>query len=199
MLTISYIKDFAAMHANIAYIILFLGMVAEGEIVVITAGIFAHLGSVNVIISFLVIVLGGGVKTFIGYGFGSYLQKKHSHSPLLIKMENRVNRFLPHLSDRPFLSIFLSRFLIFGIYWFALIFAGYKRIKKKVFIRAEFSSLVVWTIFMLSLGYFFSYTALSVSRNIRNFVGMILLFFIGFFVLEKIISFFVKLFETDKI
>lgn len=198
MHSIDFIKNIVFWHAEWVYLLLFLGVIVEGEIAVILAGIFSHLGSINICVSFLIVFLGGVVKSVIGYSFGFYLQKNHSHSSLLCKIEHRINKFLPHFEDKPFWSMFFSRFLIFGLYWFTLIFSGYKRVDIKTFIKAEISSLITWTIFMLSLGYFFSYTALAVSRDIRNFVGLIILFFIGFFVLEKILSFFVKLFETDR-
>jgi membrane protein DedA with SNARE-associated domain len=196
MLTINHIKDFALLHADIAYILIILGVILEGEIVVILAGIFAHLGSLNIFVAFGAIFLAGGIKSIIGYTLGNYLKNNHSQLPAVCKVKDRISRFLPHFNDRPFLSIFLSRFLVFGIYWFALIFAGFKKTKLRTFIRAEIASLVTWTIVMLSLGYFFSYTALSISRDVRNFLGLILLFFIGFFILEKIVGFFVKLFEN---
>jgi len=199
MLTLSYITDFALLHANIAYILIVLGVILEGEIVVILAGIFVHLGSLNIFVALGAIILGGSIKSVIGYSLGSYLQNNHSHMFILRKVERRIHHFLPHFNERPFWSIFLSRFLIFGIYWFALIFAGYKKTKMHIFIKAEIYSLIAWSIVMLSLGYFFSYTAIYISRDIRNFIGLILIFFIGFFILEKIIAFFVKLFENQEI
>jgi hypothetical protein len=52
---------------------------------------------------------------------------------------------------------------------------------------------------MLSIGWIFSYTALSISRDVRNFLGMILIFFIMFFILEKIIAFFIEVFEIGEL
>jgi hypothetical protein len=49
------------------------------------------------------------------------------------------------------------------------------------------------------LGYFFGYTALSVSRDIRNVLLMILVFFILFFVLEKVIAFIFELFNINQL
>lgn len=195
MLSIAYIKHFAASHADIAYLLIALGVIIEGEIVVIIAGIFAHLGSLNIYFAILATLVGGGIKSVLGYGLGYYLQKNHSEKKIVIETENRVNYFLPNYLNKPFLSLFLSRFLILGIYWFALIYAGYKKIKLKTFIRAEISSLISWTFVMLSLGYFFSYTALSISRDVRKFLGIILIFFIMFFIIEKIIAFVIELFE----
>ena len=199
MLTLGYIKHFAASNADIAYLLITIGMIIEGEIVVVIAGIFTHLGSINIYLIFLFIIIGGGIKSTLGYSIGYYLQKNHSDKRFLHQTENRINYFLPNFLNKPFLSIFLSRFLIMGIHWFALIFAGYQKIKIRTFIKAEIFSLIAWSIFMLSIGYFFSYTALSISKDIRNFLGIILIFFIIFFILEKIIAFVIELFETQEI
>lgn len=187
------------LHADIAYILITLGVIIEGEIMVIIAGIFAHLGSFNIFVALIATIAGGVIKSVIGYNIGYYLYRKHSDQPLVCGAERRINRFLPRFSDKPFISLFLSRFLIFGIYWFALIYAGYKHIPLRTFIKAEISSLITWSILMLSLGYFFSYTALSISRDVGNFFGIILIFFIGFFVLEKILAFVVQLFKVKEV
>jgi membrane protein DedA with SNARE-associated domain len=198
MLTLGYIKHFAAANAGFAYLLIVLGILLEGEIVVIIAGIFSHLGSLNLYYVIIFILIGGVIKSFIGYNFGSYLQKHHSHRRFLCQAESRVNYFLPNYKERPFISIFLSRFLILSMHLFSIIFAGYKKVKVSTFIKAEMSSLFVWSMTMLSIGYFFSYTALSISKDIRNFLGIMLIFFLMFFVLEKIITFAVELFGTQK-
>jgi len=58
--------------------------------------------------------------------------------------------------------------------------------------------LALWSVLMLSLGYFFGYTALSISRDIRNILLMILVFFIVFFILERIVAFVVELFSVKE-
>ena len=199
MLSILFIKQFVASHANLVYLLIILGVIAEGEIMVIIAGIFAHLGSINILFAFWATLVGGGIKSVIGYGIGYYLQNNHSENKFLIKMEKKVNSFLPHFLKKPFLSIFLSRFLILGIYWLALIYSGYKKINLKTFIRAEIASLLTWSITMLMIGFFFSATALSISRDVRKFFAIILAFFVMFYVLEKIITFIIELFEKKEV
>jgi membrane protein DedA with SNARE-associated domain len=66
----------------------------------------------------------------------------------------------------------------------------------RVFAEAELASLMVWSISVLALGYFFSYTALSISRDIRKFIVIIFLFLLGFFILEKLIAFIIELSTT---
>jgi membrane protein DedA with SNARE-associated domain len=196
--SIDIIKHFVEAHAIWAYIFITVGVVAEGEISVILAGIFSHLGSINPFIAFLCAVAGGACKSCIGYTIGMYLQSNHSHQPFLRFMERRISYFLPRFDKKPFWSIFISRFLILGIGWFTTIFSGYRKISLKIFIKAEAMSLCLWSIGMLAIGSFFSYTALSMSRDVRKFFGIILLFFIGFFLLEKVIGFIIEVIEELK-
>lgn len=196
MLTINFIRHFAASNADIAYLMISLGIILEGEIVVIIAGIFAHLGSLKIPWIFVFILIGGGLKSALGYAFGFYLQKHHSDKKYIRQAESRINYFLPNYEKKPFISIFLARFLILGMHSFAVVYAGYKKINLRIYFKAEAFSLIFWSIIMVSIGFFFSYTALSISRDVRKFLGIILIFFIMFFILEKIIAFIIELFET---
>ena len=82
--------------------------------------------------------------------------------------------------------------------WFTLVFSGYRKISVKIYAKAEALSLAIWSVGVLALGFFFSYTALSISRDVRNFLGIILIFFVAFFVLEKVFALIIELFEKKK-
>lgn len=195
MVTLNFLRHFVELHSDIAYILIVLGVIIEGEIVVVIAGIFANLGSLNLTLSLIATLVGGSLKSFLGYSLGYYLQMNHSERPLVRYAEKRIHYFLPRFKERPFWSILVSRFLILGMHWFSLLYAGYKRINIRTFIEAEFASLLMWSVAMLSLGYFFSYTALSISRDIRKFIFIIFLFFLAFFLLQKIVAFIIELFN----
>lgn len=196
-LSISSIQHFVEIHAIIVYFIIFIGVIAEGDITVILAGIFSHLGSINIFIALIAVVLGGATKSFFGYTIGSYLNRRHSNNSFIHKIERSISCFYPNFKNRPFWSIFASRFFLFGIGWFTLIFSGFNRVPLKTYIKAEAFSLSCWSVGLLFVGYSFSYTALSISRDVRNFLALILVFFIMFFVLEKIIGFVIELFELQ--
>lgn len=197
-ISISTIRHFVEIHAILVYLVIFLGVILEGEIVVIFAGIFAYLGSIHIFVALTAVILGGVMKSFLGYTIGFFLQKHHSHNLFIKKMEGRISYFLPRFKERPFWSIFVSRFFILGIGWFTLIFSGYKKIPLKVYIKAESFSLILWSISVMMLGYFFGYTALSISRDVRNVLLLILIFFILFFVLEKFIALIFELFNINQ-
>jgi membrane protein DedA with SNARE-associated domain len=199
MITLSHLRHFVELHASIAYVLIVVGVIIEGEIVVILAGIFSNLGGLNIFLAFIATLFGGGLKSVIGYGLGYYLQKEHSHRKFISAAERRVNYFLPRFQERPFWSIFVSRFLVLGLHWFSLIVVGYKKIKLKTFAEAELASLLIWSVAVLALGFFFSYTALSISRDIRNFLLIIFLFFLAFFVVERMIAFVIELAGFKKV
>lgn len=195
MFSIEYIQSIAANHAEIIYLLIFLGVFLEGEIVVILAGIFAYLGSIDTVIVFLSTISGGAIKSVFGYSLGCFLQKKYSNNNILKQAEDKIHTFFPNFLNKPFRSVFISRFLILGMYWFTLIYSGYKKIKLKTFIWAEILSLITWSLIMFGLGFFFSHTALLVSKDIRNFIIIILAFFVAFLILEKMITLIVGLFS----
>lgn len=192
-ITINVLKHFVEMYAIGAYVLIFLGVVIEGEVVVILAGIFAHLGSINIFFAFIATILGGFTKSTLGYLAGSYLEKHHSKRVFIQRTESKIAYFLPKFKEKPFWSIFISRFFILGLNWFTLIYSGYKKINLKTYIKAEACSLILWSVIMLLLGYIFSYTALSIGRDVRKFLGLLVLFFIAFFILERIVSFIIEI------
>ena len=187
-----------AEHYILSYIILFIGIIFEGEIVVIIAGVSAHLGALHVFPTLAVILFGGISKTFIGYYLGIFLKKKFPKSKLLLSAENKVHYFFPRFRNRPFWSIFTSRFFTLGLHFMTLIFSGFTGIHIKKVMKAEFSSLLIWTFGVFSLGYFFSYTAVSVTHDIRKFFIIVLLLIVLFIMLHKLFIFISDLIRDTK-
>lgn len=188
MITLKVLRHFVENYDTVAYILIWLGVIIEGEIIVIFAGIFSHLGSLNFFLCLLFTILGCITKSFLAYYIGQTLKSKYQDHSFPKRIENRINYFFPKFKTNPFFSILISRFFVLGLNWFTLIFAGYSGVNKKTYLKAEIISLLVWSVGVLSLGYFFSYTALSVSRDVRKFLGIILICFIVFFILQKIIA-----------
>lgn len=198
-LSIHFLKHFILEHAVIIYFIIIIGVLVEGEMVVLLSGVFVSLKSLNPFLALIAIVLGALSKTFIAYSVGSYFSNNHSNNAFVRKVENRICAFIPHFDRKPFFSIFISRFLLLGMAWFTLIYSGFKKINFKTYIKAELSSLFIWAPLTLALGYFFGNTALSISRDVRNFIILILSFLFIFFILEKLVAFIVELFALGKV
>lgn len=197
-LTLHLIKDFISEHAVIIYFLMILGVFLEGEVVVLLAGVFASLGSLEISLSLLAIVAGGIMKSVTAYSIGLYFNKNYSDNRFIKKIEERIYTFLPNFGRRPFWAIFTSRFLLLGIAWFTLILSGFKRVPVKIYAKAEAFSLIIWSVFTIYVGFFFGNTALCISRDVRNFIILILSFLFVFFILEKLIAFVMELFSLSK-
>jgi len=193
------IKHFIEVHAVIIYLLIFIGIILEGETVALLAGIFSPIGSMHVMLVFVAILLGGLTKATIGYTFGAKLREHHSQRKIVQKMERKICTFFPNFEKKPFVSIFISHFFILGINWLTLIFSGFKNIPFKKYIKTEILSFLVWETLVISIGFFFGYAAIALSRDFRNFIILILAFLVFFFILEKITAFIMELFAIRKI
>lgn len=195
MNTINALSNFVAGNELLAYILIFLGLIIEGEVVVIFCGILAHLGGLSIITSFFVGILGIVSKSYLGYQLGAYLERKYPRNRFLRYIESKILYYLPHFKDRPFWSIFLSKF-IYGINHFAIILSGYLKINFRTFFKAEFSSSIIWLIEFLTLGFYFSYAAVGFSHDIRKFSIIVILFIVAFLLFDKFIAFLYEIFKA---
>ncbi|MEK7459901.1 MAG: VTT domain-containing protein, partial [Patescibacteria group bacterium] len=181
-------------HQIFAYVVIFLGLIFEGEIILISAGILAHLGALDFGITLFFVLFGGLVKTLLFYRLGEFIHKKWNHTKLMKYIEERVFNFMPHFDKKPFWSIFISKFIM-GVNYLVIIFSGYKKIDYKTYLKAEFFSTIIWAPLLLTLGYFFSYTALNISKEISRFFLIIIILIIGFVLFDKLLAFVYKMFE----
>ena len=76
-----------------------------------------------------------------------------------------------------------------------IIFAGYKNINFKKYLRAEVSSTLFWAPGLMLLGYFFSYTAIQVSNEIWKFSLIILILILLFIIFDKFVGWMYEIFE----
>jgi len=194
MHTVNLLTSLVEHHQVLAYVVIYLGLIFEGEIFVISTGILAHLGALNFWFSLLFIFLGSFSKIIFGYAFGKFLFKKYNHHKVFSYIQKRVYGVLPRFKEKPFWSIFISKFIM-GTNYLVVIFSGFENIDYKKYLKAEASSTVIWAPLMLSIGYFFGYTALHISREIWKFSMVVIALFIIFILFDKLVSWLYELFE----
>ena len=197
MYTVKYLTLLVEHHQILAYAIIFLGLIFEGEVIVITTGVLCSLGALDFTLSLVLVFSGSFIKTFTLYYIGELANKKFSHSNFFKYIERRVAYFMPRFKQKPFWSIFLSKFIM-GTNYLVILFSGYNRINFKTFLKAEIISTIIWAPALLSLGYFFSQTAISVSREIGKFSLVIFGLVVVFLLFDKIIAWFYTLCEYLK-
>lgn len=195
MHTVQFLNHLVERHQVWTYLLIFLVTIVEGEIIGISSGILILLGALNVWIVFPALFLGGMAKTLLGYSIGLFLQKKFNGNRFFNYVERKVLTFMPRFKEKPFWSIFVSKFII-GLNHLVIIFSGYKKISFKTFMKAEVLSTAIWVPEMIFLGYFFSYAAFHISKRLSEFTLIIVLFIIGFFIFDKMISLLYEVFEN---
>ena len=181
-------------HQVLAYILIFFGLVFEGEIFLISTGILAHLGALDIHFVFIFVFLGALVKTFLGYHIGTLIHSRWHDTKFLKHMERRVSNIMPNFKQKPFWSIFISKFIM-GFNHIIIVFAAYSRVDYKKYLKAEISATIIWAPLVLFLGYFFSYTALHVSREIWKFSLIIFIFVIAFIRFDKLVGWIYEIFD----
>jgi membrane-associated protein len=194
MHTVKILTSLVEHHETLAYFFIFLILVFEGEFIVIITGILVHLGALELVPSLFFLYLGGMGKTFLGYAVGRLIHNKWCDTKFLKHIEKKVYNIAPRFKRKPFWSIFVSKFIM-GVNHSVIIYAGYLKIDYRKYLKAEISSTLIWAPLLLFVGYFFGYTALSVSKEIWKFSLIALLLIIGFILLDKLIAWIYELFE----
>lgn len=194
MHTVNFLRHLVENYQVLVYIFIFLGLVIEGEIILISAGIFLHLGALDYSILLPIIVLGVLAKTFLGYHLGVFIHKNWHETKFLKYVAKRIYSVMPHFKKDPFWSIFISKFII-GFNNAVIIYSGYQKIDYKKYLKAEFLSTLLWVPALILLGYFFSYTAISYSREVWRFSFVVFVLVIGFIVIDKLLGWALEIFE----
>ncbi len=196
MNTFEALASFVLNYQVPAYFLVFFGIVIEGELVLVLTGIFLYLGVMDPLFSIPVAFLGAMAKTLLGYKIGSYLSSIYPENKLMGFFERKVLFFLPSFKEKPFWSIFVSKF-IYGVNHLTLVFSGYLKIDFKKYFKAEFYSSIVWVLGMILVGFMFGFAALNITKDIKKFFLIAFIFFAIFIFFQKIIKFIYEIWKNQ--
>ncbi len=186
-LTIENFVAFVEVHRYAGYFILFLAMVLEGETILIIAGMLASLNAFDIgdvlWISFAGVVLGNILWYYVGFK----VSHKAFANKIILRADKAVMYFLPHFHQKPFKSIFFSKF-IYGVNRATVFMSGVFKIKFSLFMEAEVLASIAWVILYAAVGYFFGYAAIQITRNVALLALLAVLFVVGFILLKKIFA-----------
>ena len=197
MHTVQVLNHLVQDNQVLAYLVIFVGLIFEGEVVVITAGVLSYLGVLDFWTALFFILAGGITETFSVYYLGEFIYRKYNQHSLLKYLERRVLYFLPRFKQKPFWSIFISKFIMSVNFW-VIVFSGYNKINYKTFLKAELISTIIWAPSLFCLGFFFSQTALALSKEINKFSLLIFIFLVVFLLFDKLAANFYRIFEYFK-
>lgn len=168
------------------YAVISLAVLLEGEVAFIVSGALFHLGVAQGVPLLGAFVVGGFGKSLVMYQIGRCIDLLFPNSAFLKKTEQKIHTIFPHIKEKPFLSIFLSKF-IYSMNNAILIFSGYIRFPfQKVFV-IESLSLAVFGPVLFAIGYALSVTVASVGKYFRKVSLILLACLVGFFVLQSLV------------
>lgn len=172
-------------HYFWAYGALFLAMLIEGEVFLIVAGTLASLHALDfgdvLWVAFVGVLLGDA----FWYVFGMFIAWTEKLAFLSRWAEKSVLIFLPRFREKPFLSIFLSKF-IYGVNHAVLVLSGILRVPFSLFMKAEAVASFVWVATYAVAGYMFGHAAVVFTRKASYFALLIVVFVVAFILLQKL-------------
>ncbi len=185
------VLNFIEEHRYLGYLVLFLGMIVEGEVLLMTAGILANLNALSLESVFVAAFSGVLANDIIWYHIGVYLKNNHGHRNLLLRAEQKVKKLLPSVEKSPAYAIFISKFVA-GLNHPTLIILGFFKTNFRYFMKLQFFASLVWTLVFISLGFAFGHAAISVSRKVHVFIIFAILLMAAALLLERGIRYIVN-------
>lgn len=194
-LTIEHFIPFIEAHRYLGYLLLFFAMMFEGEIILIFAAILTHIDAFDLGDVFIVALAGVIVGNIAWYYVGIIASRnKFVARVILPRAERAIQYFLPRFREKPFTSIFFSKF-IYGVNHAVVFMSGVMRINFVLFVKAETLASIVWVSFHSMVGYLFGYAAIQITHKASRFVLITILFVVVFILSEKCL---VYLYERRK-
>lgn len=178
------VLNFIEENRYLGYLVLFLGMIIEGEVILMIGGILANLNALNLESVFIFSFIGVLVNDILWYHIGVYLKNNHGHRSLLQRAERKVKKLLPGIETSPAYAIFISKFIA-GFNHPTLIMLGFLKVNFKYFMKLQVFASLVWTLVFISLGFAFGHTAISVSRKVHVFVIAVVVLIVAAMLLER--------------
>lgn len=196
-ITIEHIIPFVEAHRYTGYFLLFVAMLLEGEAFLIIAGMLAHLGAFDLGDVFWIAFLGVFLGNLIWYYVALNLSDKNYMRGIVTRAQGIVLHFLPQFRERPFKSIFFSKF-IYGANRATVIVSGFIKVKFRTFFEAESLASIVWVLLYGTVGYFFGYLAIQMTHKAAYFALLILAFVVGFILLRRyVVSYYARRREKE--
>ncbi len=169
----------------LGYIIVFLGMMFEGDTFLFIASFLAHEGAFQIFPLFITALWGMILGDNLWYSLGFKLQNSDSW---LVRWAEKVSGpFDEHLKNNPLRTIFIAKFT-YGMNRAIILRAGTLKIKWQDLEKSDILATISWMFIVGGLGYFSSASFVYVKHYLRYGEIALLLGLIIFFGLEYLIT-----------
>jgi len=167
------------------YILLFLGMMVEGDTFLFIAAFLAHQGVLGIIPTITVALWGMIFGDNLWYSAG--LKLRNSKSVLNRWSEKLAKPLDEHIITKPFRTIFIAKF-IYGINRAVIFRAGTLKIKWSKLEQSDILATLCWMAVIGGLGYFSGASFSVIKHYFRYGQTALLAIIIAFFAIEYLIK-----------
>ncbi|HPN96500.1 MAG TPA: DedA family protein [Candidatus Moranbacteria bacterium] len=153
---------------SIGYPTMLILMIVEGPIATIIASFLSSFGFFNVLTVFILSVFGDITGDIILYFFGFWGGSKTlKKAEKILKIKPRIVTRLEKLFHRHGGKTIFAVKSTTGLCWITFIAAGTFKMSFKKFLQASFWGGIVWSSFLVFMGYFFGYAFLEINHYIK--------------------------------
>jgi len=133
-------------------------MIIEGPVVTIIAAMLSSLGAFNVWIVLVLSILGDMIGDIILYGAGYYfgmgfVRNIGKYIGITEKLVMRMEKYFQRHGGKTIFAVKSTT----GLCWAAFTAAGIVKMDFKKFIKNSFYGGIVWSSFLVAMGYFYGY------------------------------------------
>lgn len=192
----SFLINFSETHRILIYVILFIGVLIEGEILLIIAGVLSRNGYLDffniVIFAFVAAVIHDIIFWRIGRRLSeTQKEKPHSKASLLrgrflfFKLD-KINIFLERLKRGSGVYIFISKFA-WNLNRIILASSGYIKTPFKKLLQYSIPASLIWAITFVSLGNIFAGKTEILHRDLTTAAIFISVFILVIIIFENVL------------
>ena len=173
----------------LVYVLIFLGMFIEGDVILFLSFYLAHEGDLNLFGVIIICIIGILLGDMCWYKFGIYPEKWF---PFLKKRVEKISAILDdQLQKNLFRTVLISKFT-YNLHHITLMRVGALRVPFKKYLKTDILSSIIWIISIGGLGYASS-LSFSLFKKYLKFAEIgLLISLVIFFVLIKLITRFTK-------
>jgi membrane protein DedA with SNARE-associated domain len=177
--------DYLKILGDWSYVMVFIGMIVEGDIVLFAASFLAYQGYFDLVRLAPVVFSGVLIGDSIWYSLGDKFKSENS---IIHKwVEHVAEPFDEHVQVNPLRSIFISKFA-YGFHHAILMRAGALRIHWLKIFKSDIIATIFWGLIVGGVGYASAATFLPFKRYLKYGEIALFLALVGFWIVSRLIS-----------
>lgn len=186
--------QFSETHRLLAYLIIFIGMFIEGELILVLAGILVKGGALGFFNTFLTAFVAVVLHDLLYWSIGRKLFKFKKTKFGFFRLE-KMEPFFNKFKKREGFFIFASKFA-WNLNRVVLISLGYLGTSSKKIIKYSVIAAILWSIAFISLGYIFAEQTDLLKQDLKKMALSVTFLLIAVIAIESI---FQKIFKKESV